>query len=198
MKSWDFSTLWLCTSLILWGTEYRSYSVEKCAVTVSFSHLIPGRMVICALRISNFGLLLFRPQVEQQNRAWEAANVTLRYGKNVRNIPSTCFTRPAVFKANHIVTKVSIPIYPLQRVFYPQNLACTPKNDEVPYMLLYIEGTKIRNKTKCTPNFKLQWEPWKVDVPNSLLTMQSGLLAHLRSNLLLVKWCSYWCFQFDK
>ena len=97
MKSWDFSTLWLCTSLILWGTEYRSYSVEKCAVTVSFSHLIPGRMVICALRISNFGLLLFRPQVEQQNRAWEAANVTLRYGKNVRNIPSTCFTRPAVF-----------------------------------------------------------------------------------------------------
>ena len=26
-------------------------------------------------------------------------------------------------------------------------------------MLLYIEGTKIRNKTKCTPNFKMQWEP---------------------------------------
>ena len=25
-------------------------------------------------------------------------------------------------------------------------------------MLLYIEGTKIRNKTKCTPNFKMQWE----------------------------------------
>ena len=36
--------------------------------------------------------------------------------------------------------------------FYPQNLACTPKNDEAPYMLLYIEGTKIMNKTKCTPN----------------------------------------------
>ena len=53
----------------------------------------------------------------------------------------------------------SIPIYPLQRVFYPQNLACTPNNDEVPYMLLYIEGTKIRNKPKCTPNFKMQWEP---------------------------------------
>ena len=28
-------------------------------------------------------------------------------------------------------------------------------------MLLYIEGTKIRNKTKCTPNFKMQWEPCK-------------------------------------
>ena len=45
----------------------------------------------------------------------------------------------------------SIPIYPLQRVFYPQNLACTPKNDEMSYMPLYIKGTKIRNKTKCTP-----------------------------------------------
>ena len=43
--------------------------------------------------------------------------------------------------------------------FYPQNLACTPKNDEVSYMLLYIEGTKIRNKTKCTPDFKMQWDP---------------------------------------
>ena len=27
-------------------------------------------------------------------------------------------------------------------------------------MLLYIEGTKIKKKTKCTPNFKMQWEPW--------------------------------------
>ena len=52
----------------------------------------------------------------------------------------------------------SIPIYPLQRGFYPPKLACTPKNDEVPYMLLYIEGSKIRNKTKCTPNFKMQLE----------------------------------------
>ena len=52
--------------------------------------------------------------------------------------------------------KYSIPIYPLQRVFYPQNLACTPRNDVVPYMLLYTEGTKIRNKTKCTPKSKCQ------------------------------------------
>ena len=29
-------------------------------------------------------------------------------------------------------THSSIPIYPLQRVFYPQNLACTPKNGEPP------------------------------------------------------------------
>ena len=27
----------------------------------------------------------------------------------MRNIPSSCFTRPAVFKANHIVTKVDVP-----------------------------------------------------------------------------------------
>ena len=57
----------------------------------------------------------------------------------------------------------SIPIYPLQRVCYHQNLACTPhppQNDEASYMLLCIEGTKIRNKTQCTPNLKMQWEPW--------------------------------------
>ena len=53
----------------------------------------------------------------------------------------------------------SIPIHPLQRVFYPQNLACTPQNDKASCMLLYIEGTKIRNKTRCTPNWKMQWEP---------------------------------------
>ena len=52
---------------------------------------------------------------------------------------------------NGIITCTSIPIYPLQRVFYPQNLACTPQNDEVAYMLLCTEGTKISNKTKCTP-----------------------------------------------
>ena len=31
----------------------------------------------------------------------------------------------------------SIPIYPLQRVFYPQTLACAPKNDEVPYVAIH-------------------------------------------------------------
>ena len=53
------------------------------------------------------------------------------------------------------IVSTSIPIYRLQRVFYPQNLACTPKNDEAPYMLLYIEVTKIRNKTKCTPTVQI-------------------------------------------
>ena len=49
---------------------------------------------------------------------------------------------------------------PTEGFFTPQILACTPKTDEVPYMLLYTENsTKIKNKTKCTPNFKMQWEP---------------------------------------
>ena len=41
----------------------------------------------------------------------------------------------------------SIPIYPLQGVFYPKNLSCTPKIDMSLYMLLYIGGTKIGKKT---------------------------------------------------
>ena len=39
-----------------------------------------------------------------------------------------------------------VPIYPLLRVFYPQNLPCTPKIDGSLYMLLYIGGTKIGEK----------------------------------------------------
>ena len=34
----------------------------------------------------------------------------------------------------------------LLRVFYPQNLPCTPKIDGSLYMLLYIGGTKIGEK----------------------------------------------------
>ena len=63
----------------------------------------------------------------------------------------------------HIHTRINAlaqhSYLPSAEGFYPQNLACTPKNDEVPYMLLYIEGTKIRIKTKCIPNFKMQWNP---------------------------------------
>ena len=53
----------------------------------------------------------------------------------------------------------SIPIYPLQRVFYPQNLPCTPKIEGILYMLLYIGGTKVWKKSYCTLSFKMQWEP---------------------------------------
>ena len=60
----------------------------------------------------------------------------------------------------------SIPIYPLQRDFYPPKFGLYAKNDEVSYMLLYIEGTKIRNKTNCTPSFKMQWEPCQTEDPD--------------------------------
>ena len=78
--------------------------------------------------------------------------------------------------------------------FYPQNLAWTPKNDEVPYMLLYIEGTKIRNKTKCTPYFKMQWEPCSVDPKfmklcqnvNSHKSRSSSKLGHVGSKIRLL------------
>ena len=42
--------------------------------------------------------------------------------------------------------KPRVPIYPLLRVFYPQNLPCTPRIDGSLYMLLYIGGTKIGEK----------------------------------------------------
>ena len=41
-------------------------------------------------------------------------------------------------------------------------------------MLLYIEGTKIRNKTHCTPNLKMQWEPW---ISNTVLSYLYRLLS---------------------
>ena len=36
------------------------------------------------------------------------------------------------------ISLLSIPIYPLQRVFHTQNLSCTLKNEEMLHMLLYI------------------------------------------------------------
>ena len=46
-------------------------------------------------------------------------------------------------------------------------------------MLLYIEGTKIRNKTKCTPNFKMQWIPCKIIHNDRNNIMTSAFLARL-------------------
>ena len=48
---------------------------------------------------------------------------------------------------------------PSAEAFYPQNVLCTCKIEGTLYMLLYIAGTKIRKRSKCTPNFKMQWEP---------------------------------------
>jgi hypothetical protein len=53
-----------------------------------------------------------------------------------------------------------MPIYPLQRVFYPQNRPCTPKIVGT----FYMQGYKVKEKTAivphCTPSFKTQWAPW--------------------------------------
>ena len=49
----------------------------------------------------------------------------------------------------------SIPILPLQRVFYPKNWSCTPKIEGLLYMLLYVGEKRLM----YTLNFKIQWEP---------------------------------------
>ena len=66
--------------------------------------------------------------------------------------------------------------------FYPQNLACTPLNDEVPNMLLYINGTKIMNKIKGTPNSKCSGNP---EVSKSHLVRQQGF-SFININILTV------------
>ena len=52
-----------------------------------------------------------------------------------------------------------MPIYPLQRVFYPQNSPCNPKIVGT----FYMQGYKVKEKTAivphCTPSFKTQWAP---------------------------------------
>jgi DNA-binding winged helix-turn-helix (wHTH) protein len=52
-----------------------------------------------------------------------------------------------------------MPIYPLRRVFYPQNRPCTPTIVRT----LYMQGYKVKEKTAivphCTPSFKTQWAP---------------------------------------
>jgi hypothetical protein len=53
----------------------------------------------------------------------------------------------------------SMPIYPLQRVFDPQNRPCTPKIVGT----FYMKGYKVKEKTAivphCTSSFKTQWAP---------------------------------------
>ena len=52
-----------------------------------------------------------------------------------------------------------MPIYPLQRVFDPQNRPSTPKIVGT----FYMQGYKVKEKTAivshCTPSFKTQWAP---------------------------------------
>ena len=57
--------------------------------------------------------------------------------------------------------------------FTPKIWPVPPKNDEAFFMLLYIEGTKIRNKTRCTPNLR----PGRVAQSVGHLTRKSGVLG---------------------
>ena len=41
-----------------------------------------------------------------------------------------------------------MPIYPLQRVFYPQNRPCTPKIVGT----FYLQGYKVKEKTAIVPH----------------------------------------------
>jgi hypothetical protein len=58
-----------------------------------------------------------------------------------------------------IIPVNSMPIYPLQRVFYPQNRPCTPQIVGT----FYMQGYKVKEKTAivphCTPSFKTHWAP---------------------------------------
>ena len=60
------------------------------------------------------------------------------------------------------INTCSMPIYLLQRVFYPQNRPCTPKIVGT----FYMQGYKVKEKTAilpyCTPSFNTQWAPWHV------------------------------------
>ena len=47
-------------------------------------------------------------------------------------------------------------------------------------MLLYIEGIKIGNKTKCTPNFKMQGNP--VHLPSYLFPYRVLVSQGLRDD----------------
>ena len=46
------------------------------------------------------------------------------------------------------VSDFSMPIYPLQRVFYPQNRPCTPKIVGT----FYMQGYKVKEKTTIVPH----------------------------------------------
>jgi hypothetical protein len=51
---------------------------------------------------------------------------------------------------------LSMPIYPLQRVFYPQNRPCTPKIVGT----FYMQGYKVKEKTAIVPSVsKLSGHP---------------------------------------
>ena len=139
------------------NSRIHTCKVAMDAVERNGYELIPHPAYLPDLDPSNFFLF---PNLKKDTRGchFRSDEAVLMVGEEWVNGKDPDFFSSGLMPLEHrwckCITLDSIPIYPP-----PQNLACTPKNDEVLYMLLYIEGTKIRNKTKCTPNFKMQWEP---------------------------------------
>jgi hypothetical protein len=67
----------------------------------------------------------------------------------------------------------SMPIYPLQRVFYPQNRPCTPKIVGT----FYMQGYKVKKKTAIVPpvNYLLKQSLFQ----NKLLPYDFILMGHI-------------------
>ena len=58
-------------------------------------------------------------------------------------MPASSLNFSVIYVNNQLLGISSAFPFTLYRgFFYPENLACAPKNVEIPYMLLYIEGTK--------------------------------------------------------
>ena len=65
------------------------------------------------------------------------------------------FPRDVLDEILNLIESVSedFPSYSCQTQFgsSPRRFGLYSQNVKVPYLLLYIKGTKIRNKIKCTP-----------------------------------------------
>jgi hypothetical protein len=121
------------------------------------------------------GLLLARKLLNQgflsvQLKSWlrkiygHHHDLVDRYGISVSHMTMDMFhlssILPDPFLVHDLYCNYSMPIYPLQSVFYPQNRPCIPKIVGT----FYMQGYKVKDKTAivphCTPSFKTQWAPW--------------------------------------
>jgi hypothetical protein len=60
----------------------------------------------------------------------------------------------------HNVSGDSMPIYPLQRVFYPQNRPCTPKIVGT----FYMQGNKVKEKTAIVSHSAALYPQFQISV----------------------------------
>ena len=88
-------------------------------------------------------------------------------------------------------------MYPLQRVFYPQNLPCTPKKlSPSLYMMLYVEGAEIRKCANVPQISKCRGNPWDSDLSWNVImafyVLSNSITKHVFSvkNILWGRYCS--------